>query len=121
MDNILVFSKLLFVSALLDAVASPRRQAILRLVWNSGRSAGDIHEHVPEVTFGAVSQHLKVLERAGAVTCRKAGRHRFYRARRAPLGPLSEHLESLWSDKLAELKLRAEAEEARRGPRRSSP
>jgi DNA-binding transcriptional ArsR family regulator len=109
------------VSALLEAVASPRRQAILRLVWKRERSAGDIHEHVPEVTFGAVSQHLKVLERAGAVTCRKAGRQRFYRARPAALGPLALHLEALWSDALAALKLRAEAEEARRGPRRSSP
>ena len=34
------------VSALLDAVASPRRQAILRLVWNAELSAGEIHERV---------------------------------------------------------------------------
>ncbi len=106
---------------LLAAVASPRRQAILRLVWNGEKSAGEIAERVGKITFGAVSQHLKLLERAGAVSCRKAGRMRFYRAKRAALGPLSRHLEAMWTDALADLKLRAEAEEARRGPRRRSP
>jgi DNA-binding transcriptional ArsR family regulator len=108
------------VSALLKAVASPRRQAILRLVWHGERSAGDIHERVGDVTFGAVSQHLKLLESAGVVVCRRAGRQRFYRATKKAFGPLRSMLETMWSDALVELKLCAEAEEARRGPRKRS-
>lgn len=108
------------MSALLKAVASPRRQEILRFVWSAERSAGDIHERLGDVTFGAVSQHLRVLENAGAVACRRDGRQRFYRAKRRAFGPLRSMLEAMWADALVELKLRAEAEEARRGPRRKS-
>ncbi|MEU6656370.1 ArsR family transcriptional regulator, partial [Streptomyces sp. NPDC046900] len=41
------------------AVAEPRRREILRLVWDAELSAGEIAERF-DVTFGAVSQHLKV-------------------------------------------------------------
>ena len=52
-------------SSLLAAVASPRRQEILRLVWDGERSAGDIHAAMPDVSFGAVSLQLKSLVSAG--------------------------------------------------------
>lgn len=80
---------------LLAAVAEPRRQRILQLVWDEELSAGDIHSHF-RITFGAVSQHLKVLREAGAVSVTKRGRQRFYRANKPALGPLAQHLESLW-------------------------
>lgn len=92
---------------------------MLRLVWEQERSAGEIHAALADVSFGAVSQHLRVLERAGVVGSRRAGRQRFYSARRERLGKLGEWLESMWDDALYELKLRAELEEARRGPRPS--
>jgi len=41
-----------------------------------------------DVTFGAVSQHLRVLEDAGLVSVRRDGRRRLYQARREQLGPL---------------------------------
>jgi DNA-binding transcriptional ArsR family regulator len=100
------------------AVAAPRRRAILRIVWNEEVAASAICERLGDVTFGAVSQHLKHLAAVGAVEVRREGRHRFYRARLEALGPLREALEDMWSDALWELKLRAEMEEARRGPRR---
>lgn len=104
-------------TALLDTVAAPRRQAILRLVWDRERSAGQIRSELPDVTFGAVSQHLRRLEVAGAVSVRRDGRRRFYRARREALGTLADWLESQWDDALWRLKIQAEMEEARRGPR----
>jgi DNA-binding transcriptional ArsR family regulator len=103
-------------TATLRAVVAPRRQAILRLVWDAERSAGEIHEALGDVTFGAVSQHLRVLEQHGLVERRVDGRQRFYRAVPTGLGPLRAWLEDMWSDALYELKLRAEMEEARRGP-----
>jgi DNA-binding transcriptional ArsR family regulator len=102
---------------MLRAVAAPRRQAILRLVWDAELCAGDIHQKLGDVTFGAVSQHLAVLEEAGLVERRIDGRQRFYRARPDAMGPLREWLEQMWSDALYDLKLLAELEEARRGPR----
>lgn len=105
------------MSAVFEALAAPRRREILRLVWDRERSAGDIHRAFPEVSFGAVSQHLSVLETAGLVARRDEGRFHYYGARRSELGHLGKWLEAMWDDALANLKLHAEAEEKRRGPR----
>ena len=96
--------------SLLQVVAEPRREKILLLVWDRERSAGEIAGHF-DVTFAAVSQHLKVLLDAGALEVRKEGRHRYYRARKAALGPVRAMLEAMWAEKLLDLKRLAEAEE----------
>ena len=102
----------------LTALASPRRREILRLVWDGERSAGAIHAAMPDVTFGAVSLQLGTLTRSGLVVVRTDGRQRFYRARPEALGPMGAALEAMWRDALWRLKLAAELEESRRGPRR---
>jgi DNA-binding transcriptional ArsR family regulator len=101
----------------LAALASPRRREILRLVWDQELTAGDIRRTMPDVTFGAVSLQLKQLEQAGLVETRRDRQFRFYRANRAALGPMAQHLEEMWGDALWKLKLAAELEESRRGPR----
>jgi|SRR5947209_1309779 len=102
---------------LLAAVASPRRREILRLVWRDELTAGAIHQAMPDVTFGAVSLQLKSLLDAGLVDARSEHRNRLYRARREALGPIGEMLERMWDDALWRLKLEAELEQSRRGPR----
>ena|ERR1041384_749369 len=104
-------------AAVLAAVASPRRLEILRLVWTEELTAGAIHRAMPDVTFGAVSLQLRALLEAGLVEARADSRNRIYRARREALGPLAEMLESTWNDALSRLKLQAELDESRRGPR----
>ena len=104
-------------SATLAAVASPRRREILRLVWDRECAAGDIHQAMPDVSFGAVSLQLRALSDAGLVSCRREHRHRFYRANRDALGPFAEALERMWDDALWRLKLQAELEHSRRGPK----
>jgi len=94
----------------LAIIAEPRRQQILQLVWQEERAAGDIAANI-DVTFGAVSQHLRVLREAGIVTMTKLGRQHFYRANREALGPLAQHLEAMWLDRLLQLKQLVEAEE----------
>ena len=106
-------------SAALAALASPRRREILRLVWDREVAAGDIHAAMPDVSFGAVSLQLKALGAAGLVTCRREHRHRFYRARRDALGAVGVALERMWDDALWRLKLQAELEQTRRGPKPS--
>ena len=101
----------------LAAIASPRRREILRLVWEGELASGAIHAALPDVTFGAISLQLRALTEAGLVTVRTEGRHRFYRARAAALGPVATLLEQTWDDALWRLKLHAELEETRRGPR----
>ena len=103
--------------AVLQAIASPRRREILRLIWREERAAGDIHRAMPDVTFGAVSLHLKTLAQAGLVEARVEHRHRYYRARRTAFGPVGRMLEAMWDDALTRLSVQAELDEARRGPR----
>jgi DNA-binding transcriptional ArsR family regulator len=94
----------------MHAVAEPRRREILRLCWHDERSAGEIAAHFT-VTFGAISQHLRVLHSAGLVTVRRQGTRRLYRADREALGPLAAYLESLWAEQVDRLATLAEAAE----------
>jgi DNA-binding transcriptional ArsR family regulator len=113
LDFILVSTKIkALVDAALLALAAPRRREILALVRRRERSAGDIHRAVGGVTFGAVSQHLGVLERAGLVAVRRQGRSRIYRLRFEGLDPLHQWIESMWKDALGSLRRLAEAEES---------
>jgi DNA-binding transcriptional ArsR family regulator len=104
------------MEAALKAIAEPRRRAILRLVRDEERTAGEIAEAF-EVTRPAISQHLGVLKEAGLVNERREGTRRFYRARREGLQDLQRFLEEFWDDRLARLKEEAEHEErsGRRG------
>jgi len=101
------------VEAALKAIVEPRRREILRLVWDSERSAGNIAEHF-DVTRSAISQHLRVLKEADLVTERRDGTRRLYRARPEGLVELREYLEGFWEGNLATLKRAAEEEERRR-------
>ena|SRR3989442_11103265 len=87
----------------LEAVSNPRRRAILRLVWDKERSAGEIAANF-DVTWAAISQNLRVLREAGLVRQRREGNRRLYRADRRALGPLAAVVKKMWQEDLAELK-----------------
>lgn len=94
----------------LQVLAEPRRQQLVRQLLAGERSAGELHDAVGEVTFGAVSQHLRKLLEAGVVRRRREGRRRIYSLDRARLGPLVPALEAMWTDRLGALKDAVEAE-----------
>src|SRR2546427_11729054 len=72
----------------IEAIPSPRRRQILRLVWGAERSAGEIASTVREVSWPAISQNLRVLKASGLITERRQGTHRYYKAdRRGPRPP----------------------------------
>jgi DNA-binding transcriptional ArsR family regulator len=96
----------------LHAIGEPRRREILRRTWTREVTAGELHRAFGDVTFGAVSQHLRVLADAGLVTCRRDGRKRYYRAARRGLGPLKTWLEQMWRRSLDDLAALAEQEDA---------
>jgi DNA-binding transcriptional ArsR family regulator len=96
------------VQDVLDAIASPRRREILRLVWDRELTAGDIAARF-DITWPAVSQNLGVLRRAGLVIERRDANRRYYRADRAALGSLRSALEEMWRTDLE--RLRGEIEE----------
>ncbi|MCA9528340.1 MAG: helix-turn-helix transcriptional regulator [Myxococcales bacterium] len=97
------------MDAALRAIAEPRRRAILRLVRDEERLAGDIAEAFPDVTHSAISQHLKVLREAGLVEERREGVRRFYRLRPEGLQEVRAFLADFWDDSLTRLKAAAEA------------
>jgi DNA-binding transcriptional ArsR family regulator len=99
------------MQAVLQAISEPRRRDILSLVARRELAAGEIHRAFDDVTFGAISQHLRVLSEAGLVVMRKDGRHRRYRARLDDLGPLRSWLEDMWTRALDDLARLAEAEQ----------
>lgn len=96
----------------LKAIAEPRRLEILRLIWDSELSAGDIARRFT-VTRPAISQHLRVLEEADLVRVRRAGTRRLYQARPDTLAALRQYLDSFWAGGLERLAAAAEAEERR--------
>jgi DNA-binding transcriptional ArsR family regulator len=102
------------MQAILDAVVEPRRREILRLVHERELPAGEIAAAFPDVSRPTVSEHLRVLRRAGLVTERREGTRRLYRARREGLLGLREFLDAFWDARLDDLRHEAEREEGRR-------
>jgi DNA-binding transcriptional ArsR family regulator len=98
---------------MLRAIAEPRRQEILRLVWTEELAAGQVATHFA-VSRPAVSKHLRILREAGLVEERREGTRRLYRARPDRLAEVRQFLESYWDDGLAAIKRAAEADAARR-------
>jgi DNA-binding transcriptional ArsR family regulator len=66
------------------AIAHPARRAMLVRLRDGERAASDLAEPF-DMTFAAVSQHLRVLEEAELVSVRRDGRQRLYRLRPRPL------------------------------------
>lgn len=102
-------------SLALSAIASPRRRAILRLVWDEELPAGAIAEEF-DISWPAISQHMGVLKEAGLVSERRDGRHRYYRADADTIGVLIPVLQQMWNDDLDRLVDLAEAESQVRTP-----
>ncbi|HUG83310.1 MAG TPA: metalloregulator ArsR/SmtB family transcription factor [Euzebya sp.] len=96
---------------LMQVIAEPRRRQILRLVWREEMAAGEIADRF-EISFPAVSQHLRTLREAGVVRTRKEGTRRYYRADHDALGPLRAVLEQMWTSDLGTLARAAEAAHA---------
>ncbi len=66
------------------AIAHPARRAILVSLKRSERAASDLARPF-DMTFAAISQHLRVLEEAELVSVRRDGRRRLYRLHPKPL------------------------------------
>ncbi|MFI0367897.1 ArsR/SmtB family transcription factor [Actinomadura sp. 1N219] len=93
----------------LQALAEPRRRAILRLVAHEELPATRIAEQF-EVSRTAISQHLTVLKGAGLLSERREGTRRFYRARPEGLAGLRAFLDEMWAGSLDTARRLVEAE-----------
>lgn len=82
-------------SDVFHAIAHPARRAILLTLKDGELAAGELAEPF-RMTFGAISQHLRILEEAQLVFVRREGRNRLYRLHPKPLRDIVE-----WVDEFA--------------------
>jgi len=101
------------------ALADPTRRAILRRLMESDARVTDLAAPFA-VSLNAVSKHIRVLERAGLVTRRVAGREHHLRFDPRPLDAAAEWIaaqRAFWEPRLdalaAHLVARRDAEAAR--------
>ena len=90
----------------LQALAAPRRREMMRLLWSRELSAGELRLAMADVTFGAVSQHLRALREAKLVAERRDGRHVLYRVTPNGLAPLIDwlgHYQAFWNERFENL------------------
>lgn len=80
-------------STALEALAEPRRRAILDELRDGERPVNELVERL-RVSQPAVSKHLRVLREAGLVDARVDGQRRLYRIRPEPLIALDDWLAS---------------------------
>jgi len=86
----------------LQALSEPHRMAIVAMLADGERPAGDFVDALP-ISQPTVSKHLSVLREAGLVTVRKDAQRRLYRLNPAPLAELDAWLKPyrrFWVDRL---------------------
>ena len=97
------------METVLKAIAEPRRQEILRLLWQRERAAGEVAAHF-DISRPAISKHLRILKEAGLLEERRVGTQRLYRARPERLADARRFLESFWDEGLAAIKRSTEGD-----------
>jgi DNA-binding transcriptional ArsR family regulator len=97
--------------AVLRALAEPRRVAILKLVRSRELAAGDIARRF-RTTRPTISQHIRVLLRAGLLIERRDRTRRLYKLRPEGFEGVRELLSPFWDVSLTRLKSAIESDYA---------
>jgi DNA-binding transcriptional ArsR family regulator len=84
----------------LRALADPTRRRVFERLRSGPKAVGAIARGMP-VSRPAVSQHLKVLKKAGLVSDRQQGTRRVYYIDPQGLGALRAWLDQFWDQALA--------------------
>jgi DNA-binding transcriptional ArsR family regulator len=106
------------LDVVLDALGDPTRRRIVQRLRTGPLAVGDLAAGLP-VSRPAVSQHLRVLGRAGLVRRRSQGTRNLYALAPDGLEELRRWLDDMWGDVLAGFAAHARAgdelEEERHG------
>lgn len=99
-----------------SALAEPTRRQIIKLLAERGPlPATEIYDEF-SVSRPAISQHLKVLRKAGLVQVEKRAQQRIYHANPTPMRELGEwatQMAQLWNERLDAFEQVLEAEKER--------
>jgi DNA-binding transcriptional ArsR family regulator len=93
------------LDAAFHALADPTRRGMLASLALGEKSVGDLGEPF-RMTFAGASKHVKVLEAAGLIERRKAGRKQMCRLNAEPLAEAQRWLkqwERFWTERLDRL------------------
>ncbi len=82
-----------------DALGDPTRRSIFETLRDGPRSVGELAAGLP-VSRPAVSQHLRVLERAGLVSHTANGTRNLYSIEPGGVAELRAYFDSFWGDAL---------------------
>lgn len=88
-----------------SALADPTRRDILQRLTDAQLSVGEIAKYY-DLTFAAISKHLKVLERARLIVKRRKGKQQMVSLAPQPLADAAGYLEwyrNLWESRLDSL------------------
>ncbi len=92
-------------SDVFHAIADPKRRQLLDLLLEGERAVQALAGEF-DISFAAVSQHLRVLREAGLVRRRRQGRRQLYAANPAALKRVHDwtaHYERFWQGRLDRL------------------
>ena len=98
----------------LIALADDTRRTILKRLASGDARVTEVAAPF-EISLNSVSKHIRILERAGLVRRRVAGRDHFLSLERAPFDELTEWMlktRDFWSARLDELEAALRAEDA---------
>jgi DNA-binding transcriptional ArsR family regulator len=76
-----------------EALADPTRRAIVAMLAERERNAGDIAERFP-IAGPSISRHLKVLRESGVISYRQQATSRIYRLESAALSEAKQWMEA---------------------------
>ena len=106
----------------LIALADDTRRSILKRLASGGARVTEVAAPF-ETSLNSVSKHIRILERAGLVRRRVAGRDHFLSLERKPFDELTEWMlktRDFWSGRLDELEAALRAEDAIKKASKSS-
>lgn len=87
-------------------ISDPTRRRLIDLLGSGERQAGDLAAEF-DVSFSAISQHLRILSESNVVISRREGRRLFYCLQPGELDPVAEwvaqYATAFWKEKLGRL------------------
>lgn len=84
-----------------QAIADPKRRAIMMLIAISGMTPNAIANHF-EITRQATSKHIKILDECGLLNKKKSGREIYYQLKLEKMKEVDmwlEQFKALWEDR----------------------
>ncbi|MDN5201906.1 metalloregulator ArsR/SmtB family transcription factor [Fulvivirgaceae bacterium BMA10] len=95
------------VESVFRILADKNRTRMVKLLGENELTVGELERSLG-LSQSATSQHLKLLNDAGLVVCRKHGNFRIYSLRKEALQKAMRYFDSLWDEGLNKMKTKLE-------------